>query len=262
MAGVDVAWDALYEGETRRRVALPTYPFERRRYWIERPDQAAAAGASAVVERKHPDMARWFYVPSWKRVAPPVPAEPAERWLVFTDGGGAAAGVVERAVASGAIVATVERGSEWATGRLAVHHRPRAGGPLPPPARRAEAGGRRAHRDRAPVVLRPGVGPRARGRVLHAAVPRPGAERSSVGGRHPGRRRHVRHARRDGRPPGQSGEGDAARTLHGHEPRGGGSHRPRDRRRRRRGGRPPVRRAHGGDRAAGARAAREPSLGR
>jgi amino acid adenylation domain-containing protein len=30
-------WLPLYEGETRRRVSLPTYPFERRRYWIDMP---------------------------------------------------------------------------------------------------------------------------------------------------------------------------------------------------------------------------------
>jgi acyl transferase domain-containing protein/thioesterase domain-containing protein len=35
LAGVEVNWAAFYEGETRRRVVLPTYPFERRRYWVD-----------------------------------------------------------------------------------------------------------------------------------------------------------------------------------------------------------------------------------
>jgi amino acid adenylation domain-containing protein len=30
-------WRPLYAGETRRRASLPTYPFERRRYWIDMP---------------------------------------------------------------------------------------------------------------------------------------------------------------------------------------------------------------------------------
>ncbi len=34
-AGVDVDWDVLFDGQTRRRVALPTYPFEQVRHWME-----------------------------------------------------------------------------------------------------------------------------------------------------------------------------------------------------------------------------------
>ncbi|MEV6109184.1 type I polyketide synthase [Streptomyces sp. NPDC051940] len=33
--GADVDWDALYEGTAPRRVALPTYAFRTRRYWLE-----------------------------------------------------------------------------------------------------------------------------------------------------------------------------------------------------------------------------------
>jgi amino acid adenylation domain-containing protein len=41
--GVAVDWAKVYEGEGNRRVKLPTYPFERHRYWIEpaRPPRAA-----------------------------------------------------------------------------------------------------------------------------------------------------------------------------------------------------------------------------
>ncbi len=35
LAGVPVDWHGLYAGERRRRIPLPTYPFERKRYWIE-----------------------------------------------------------------------------------------------------------------------------------------------------------------------------------------------------------------------------------
>ncbi len=43
-AGCPVEWPALHDGERRRRVPLPTYPFQRERYWIqphEQPDTAA-----------------------------------------------------------------------------------------------------------------------------------------------------------------------------------------------------------------------------
>ena len=35
LAGVKIDWIAVYAGEPRRRVPLPTYPFERQRYWID-----------------------------------------------------------------------------------------------------------------------------------------------------------------------------------------------------------------------------------
>src|SRR5262249_16828711 len=34
-AGVEIDWSGYYEGEKRRRIGLPAYPFERQRYWIE-----------------------------------------------------------------------------------------------------------------------------------------------------------------------------------------------------------------------------------
>ena len=44
LTGARVEWSALWAGQTRRRVPLPTYPFERQRYWIE-PALAQAAHA-------------------------------------------------------------------------------------------------------------------------------------------------------------------------------------------------------------------------
>ncbi|HKH48850.1 MAG TPA: amino acid adenylation domain-containing protein, partial [Thermoanaerobaculia bacterium] len=47
LAGVRVDWTGFRGGERRRRVALPTYPFERKRYWIEDPVAAEPARAAA-----------------------------------------------------------------------------------------------------------------------------------------------------------------------------------------------------------------------
>ncbi|HWM89152.1 MAG TPA: MupA/Atu3671 family FMN-dependent luciferase-like monooxygenase [Thermoanaerobaculia bacterium] len=41
-AGVAVDWEAFHAGERRRRIPLPTYPFERRRYWIDFEEMAPA----------------------------------------------------------------------------------------------------------------------------------------------------------------------------------------------------------------------------
>ncbi|MEU7524613.1 beta-ketoacyl synthase N-terminal-like domain-containing protein [Saccharothrix sp. NPDC042600] len=43
VAGVDVAWAAVHEGRQRRRVALPTYAFDRRRYGLPRRSAEAFA---------------------------------------------------------------------------------------------------------------------------------------------------------------------------------------------------------------------------
>jgi amino acid adenylation domain-containing protein len=44
-AGIPVDWPAFHAGERRRRVPLPSYPFERRRFWIEPAQRAAGQGA-------------------------------------------------------------------------------------------------------------------------------------------------------------------------------------------------------------------------
>ncbi|HEX5705949.1 MAG TPA: hypothetical protein VFX96_01540, partial [Pyrinomonadaceae bacterium] len=38
LAGVELDWQGLHAGERRQRVPLPTYPFERKRYWFDPPD--------------------------------------------------------------------------------------------------------------------------------------------------------------------------------------------------------------------------------
>jgi phthiocerol/phenolphthiocerol synthesis type-I polyketide synthase E len=53
-AGAEVDWRAVHGGEARRRVPLPTYPFERKRFWVDRAPRpgfvapAAIAAADAV----------------------------------------------------------------------------------------------------------------------------------------------------------------------------------------------------------------------
>ncbi len=43
LAGVNVDWRGYYKGQQRRRVALPTYPFQRQTFWIDPPLSKAPA---------------------------------------------------------------------------------------------------------------------------------------------------------------------------------------------------------------------------
>ena len=44
VGGAEVDWAAVHGGSRRQRVSLPTYPFQRRRYWIEQPGGAGREG--------------------------------------------------------------------------------------------------------------------------------------------------------------------------------------------------------------------------
>jgi acyl transferase domain-containing protein/acyl carrier protein len=83
-AGVPVDWERFWSGERRRRVPLPAYPYERRRFWVERNvDDAAAAGPEGDVGP--------FFVPVWRESPLDAPgaaglSAPGERpalWVVF-----------------------------------------------------------------------------------------------------------------------------------------------------------------------------------
>jgi acyl transferase domain-containing protein/acyl carrier protein len=85
-AGLTVNWTKLKGEARRRRIPAPTYPFERRRYWVE-PILGGAAVAAKPELQKKAEIADWFYFPGWRRVpsARLLPrAEPmGSPWLVF-----------------------------------------------------------------------------------------------------------------------------------------------------------------------------------
>ena len=64
--GLAVDWNGFFKGEQRRRVPLPTYPFERQRYWIDDP-ASHPQPAVAPVERSTDSspIESWFYTPQW-----------------------------------------------------------------------------------------------------------------------------------------------------------------------------------------------------
>jgi amino acid adenylation domain-containing protein len=114
LAGIAVDWQALHAGERRLRVPLPTYPFERRRYWVEGALPGRGRHVSSPGELvKLPDPADWLSVPTWKRVVPGPAGEIAGPVRVL---GGGALGEQLRALLGGG-----EEGGFPQTPRTIIH---------------------------------------------------------------------------------------------------------------------------------------------
>ncbi|HEU4321851.1 MAG TPA: type I polyketide synthase, partial [Roseiflexaceae bacterium] len=97
VAGVAIDWSGFAKHERRGRVALPSYPFERQRFWIDAKSTPAAAPAPAQAGRST-TIADWFYAPSWRRALPPTPAQTADNtpWLLFLDEAGIGQALAQR----------------------------------------------------------------------------------------------------------------------------------------------------------------------
>ena len=116
-AGGAVDWGGFHGGERRRRVPLPTYPFERRRYWIDPP--AAGKVSAEVLEgfglkEPRPDpaarkeLADWFYAPVFHEAPAVAPrGEGGEGWLLLLDPAGRAERLAARLRERGERVAAV-----------------------------------------------------------------------------------------------------------------------------------------------------------
>ncbi len=93
LGGIDIDWDNFYQQEERHRLPLPTYPFERQKYWIE-PSQAS----SSVTNIRKSDIKDWFYLPSWKRSkTPDLDFKQSNNcWLIFVDNCGLGKAIIQR----------------------------------------------------------------------------------------------------------------------------------------------------------------------
>jgi phthiocerol/phenolphthiocerol synthesis type-I polyketide synthase E len=74
LAGVEVDWRGLHAERPRRRLALPGYPFERRRFWLEPGAGGARRGPAASAGRSLASggdpVAGWFWTPLWRQTLP------------------------------------------------------------------------------------------------------------------------------------------------------------------------------------------------
>jgi phthiocerol/phenolphthiocerol synthesis type-I polyketide synthase E len=116
-AGAAVDRGVLDPGANLGVLRLPTYPFQRQRYWVT-PD----AGAPAAAAAPQPAADAWFYSPGWRRLPPPGyagiadPAEPAAGagvplWVLLGDHAGLPGALARRLTGAGAAVVPVTTGA-------------------------------------------------------------------------------------------------------------------------------------------------------
>lgn len=119
LLGVKLDWAGFYAQEQRYRLPLPTYPFERQRYWIEPQEQAQDVRANQRLLGKKPDIADWFYLPFWKPSRFPMQLEQRDLehqkscTLVFMDECGLGSELVKKLEQQNRDLITVRIGSEF-----------------------------------------------------------------------------------------------------------------------------------------------------
>src|SRR6202451_1073356 len=112
LAGTEIDWGSYYGEEKRRRIALPTYPFERQSFWIE----TARTRRKELKSGRKPEIADWFYNSRWSEVDLPGPTagqnsvSSDSHWLVFLDSIGIGAKLTERLKAVTRNITTVSAG--------------------------------------------------------------------------------------------------------------------------------------------------------
>ena len=113
LAGARVDWTGFYTRERRHRVPLPTYPFERKRHWIDPQSQEKSNHRASLTKRE--DVADWFYLPAWKQSRLLVAGELSGRdnWLAFMDDCGVGSQLVERLKGAGQNVVAVKAGERF-----------------------------------------------------------------------------------------------------------------------------------------------------
>jgi acyl transferase domain-containing protein/acyl carrier protein len=124
LAGIQVNWSALHGARKPRRVSLPTYPFESKRFWVEPLPRAALAAAASAMgvgpAARRSDIGDWFWLPSWQRSSALAARAAAGkraargRWLVFGDESRACVTLLQELDNLGVEVVDVQRGDAFA----------------------------------------------------------------------------------------------------------------------------------------------------
>ncbi|RPI02584.1 MAG: SDR family NAD(P)-dependent oxidoreductase, partial [Calditrichaeota bacterium] len=106
-----VDWQRFNENFSAYRIPLPTYPFERQKYWLDI-EAPALTPKKIRLRGKNSDVAQWFYQPVWKRrQLRKINDDDRHRYLLFVDMEDN--DVLQRLIAAGHEIKTVQSGSSF-----------------------------------------------------------------------------------------------------------------------------------------------------
>ncbi len=111
-------WAPFTGDETRRRIPLPTYPFQHQDYWVEPGQQIQTTADRTGGLDKLTDVDDWFWEPAWTQTPGPTPRtsdDGPDRWLVFSSDGPLGHSVVER-LSQTSDVTVVSKGADYRSG--------------------------------------------------------------------------------------------------------------------------------------------------
>ncbi len=115
--GVEIDWAGVHRGYGCHKLALPTYPFERERHWVDVPARTAVPALSGEAV----DPASWVHEIAWRpeplESPAPVPDLSGTSWTVFADGGGVGKDLAARLRVAGAACTIVKAGQAYGSGR-------------------------------------------------------------------------------------------------------------------------------------------------
>jgi phthiocerol/phenolphthiocerol synthesis type-I polyketide synthase E len=113
LAGATLEWSGLHAGSAARRVPLPTYPFERQRYWVDSVPRATQPAGDHVPD--HGKTGEHLYVPTWTRddSLSGATLHLHGAWLVLGEADPLADAVIARLRATGADPIFVEAGDDF-----------------------------------------------------------------------------------------------------------------------------------------------------
>ncbi len=117
LRGVEIDWSGFYTHERCHRLPLPTYPFERQRYWIDAKSASPSVNVKPTTLNNKQNIADWFYIPSWKRSLLTHSSEQIKstqgKWLFFVDDLGVGNQLSDRLKSQGKSVITIQKGENF-----------------------------------------------------------------------------------------------------------------------------------------------------
>jgi len=118
LSGVEIDCSGFYAHERRHRLPLPTYPFERQRYWIDAKSPYPSVNIKPTTLDKKQDITDWFYIPSWKRSLLTYSSSKEvkstqEKWLFFVDDLGVGNKLIDKLKSQDKSVIIVQKGDKF-----------------------------------------------------------------------------------------------------------------------------------------------------